>query len=252
MKQKYLLFSLHDCAPQHMDRLIKAERLIQEMGVEKATYLWVPNFHHQGVSSENLQFTQWCQKNRDIQIEWFLHGYYHLATEASKSQKNNSKISASWIKEQYLTAGEGEFLHLSAREVNERLNQGIIDFQKTFQKKPSGFVAPAWLYNEHLTHQLTTLQNMFYENHIYTYHTSGKKIFCPSITWATRTPLLLQGSRIVPKLLVRILTQFSVLRIAIHPHDLDHSHAVNSIKSVVETALKTHKAILPSQLIQEV
>src|SRR4029078_16292 len=40
-----LLISLHDVTPFHFAPLLKAEALFQEMGLQKLTYLFIPNYH---------------------------------------------------------------------------------------------------------------------------------------------------------------------------------------------------------------
>ena len=246
--KKALLFSIHDCAPQHLDRLRRAEELIQNCGLNKAVYLWVPFFHNRYRSLENPAFLEWCQQKRSIQVQWYLHGYYHLAGINQTLIEKTTGKPLTWIKENYLTEGEGEFMHLSSREVSERLIKGISEYKSVFGQIPAGFVAPAWLYNAHLVDHLHQNGSFFYENHFYIYHTSGKKWWCPALTWATRTPFLKWGSQITPPLLVRALNRAPLIRIAIHPHDMDHPSIVKSIERVLKYALKDRTPLWPSEI----
>ena len=57
------------------------------------------------------------------------------------------------------------------------------------------------------------------------------------ITWATRTPLLKYASIAAAPILSHVWKTAEVLRVAIHPFDLDHDQTVASIRNVLSTVL---------------
>ena len=62
--------ALHDVAPFHLDRVRRAEALMARAGVEKATFLLVPDFHHRGDSAKDERFVKWCRGPHPFEIEW--------------------------------------------------------------------------------------------------------------------------------------------------------------------------------------
>ena len=143
-----LLISLHDVTPFHFDRLRKAEALFQEIGLRKLTYLFIPNYHGRFPSAEHPEFVAWCRAPRHFEVEWQLHGDHHLEVLSSA---NGQTISwADQWRRRFLTAGEGEFLLLDAEAQRAKLASGRAVFQQCLGHEPSGFVAPAWLFNSKL------------------------------------------------------------------------------------------------------
>lgn len=79
-----LLVSLHDVTPFHLPRLQKAEALCEALGVEKMSFLLIPDYHSLGRSDLSPDFVAWCRRDRAFDVEWFLHGYTH-ADEAPEA-----------------------------------------------------------------------------------------------------------------------------------------------------------------------
>ena len=85
-----LLISLHDVTPFHFARLLKAEALFQEMGLQKLTYLFIPNYHGRFASAGHPEFVAWCRRPRSFDVEWQLHGDHHLEAAASAKGRPGS------------------------------------------------------------------------------------------------------------------------------------------------------------------
>jgi uncharacterized protein len=232
-----LLISLHDVTPFHFDRLRKAEALFQEIGLRKLTYLFIPNYHGRFPSAEHPEFVAWCRAPRHFEVEWQLHGDHHLEVLSSA---NGQTISwADQWRRRFLTAGEGEFLLLDAEAQRAKLASGRAVFQQCLGHEPSGFVAPAWLFNSKL---IALLKEMGFQStedrHRIFALRGGRSLRSPVITWATRTTLLKYGSIAAAPVLGQLWQTVEVLRVAIHPFDLDHHQTVSSIRRLLDRVVQ--------------
>jgi predicted deacetylase len=141
-----------------------------------------------------------------------------------------------------LTAGEAEFLALRGDELRHRLARGIESFRACVGTEPAGFVAPAWLFNAQLLPALARAGIAVTEDHQWVYEvTAGQRLRIPVITWATRTGLRRVGSRLLAPLLLRHWADLPVIRVAIHPADVDHPATVRSIEGVLASALTSRQ-----------
>lgn len=229
-----LLISLHDVTPAHWDRVRAAEALFERLGVDRVMYLLVPDYHHEWDIRRFADFRTWCRAPRAFQIQWFLHGYVHRA------DLSLSSALADRLKQQWLTAGEGEFLSLDACEIRKRLQAGVDAFEDAVGVRPDGFVPPAWLANANLAPALKSARITFTEDHRRIHDLArGRAIECPVITWATRTPLLKYGSLVMCPALFRRWRHHPVLRVALHPTDFNHTVTVRSVEALLRRALRT-------------
>ena len=233
-----LLLSLHDVTPHHFARLMRAEALFRELGVTHATYLVVPRYHGAYAIEAEHRFQAWCRAARPFAVRWCLHGYHH-----EEERTHGDSSFRNWISRQLLTAGEGEFLSLPERELNGRLDRGCEAFKACFCECPTGFVAPAWLFNRSLIPVLRRRGFAWTEDHWRIYdlqrHTA---INAPVVTWASRTFVRRWGSVLLAPALLHRWREQPVLRIAVHPFDFDDGRLVNSIREVLVKAMR-HRAL---------
>jgi predicted deacetylase len=247
---RYVLISLHDVTPFHLERLQHAENLLKELGIEKVTYLFIPDYHSRTPTlrpAESKAYRIWINQKRPFQIQWVLHGYTHKGPGAMTT----SRLSAiARLKNRFLTANEAEFLHLDRLGTLERIQQGRRSFVRHLEVTPEGFIAPAWLYNEHLFACLKELGFLFTENHRRIQLLSRSRyLYAPVITWATRTLWRKYSSQLICPVLSRIWSGQKVIRIAMHPFDFDHPSTVASIRKVISGAIKYRKQAIYSQLV---
>jgi uncharacterized protein len=236
MRGRTLLLSLHDVTPRHAGRLARAEALLRDLGVTHATYLLVPDYHRGWPVETDVEFSSWCRAPRPFAVDWCLHGYYHEEPTAGRADRFSWRA---WLQRRFLTAGEGEFLGLSAADVGDRIDMGRDAFKGCLGADPMAFVAPAWLFNRALMPALAERGFAWTEDHTRIHdlqrHTA---IDAPVIRWASRTRARRWGSiRLAPRLLRR-WHDTPILRIALHPLDFDHPRIVETIGDTIATALR--------------
>jgi uncharacterized protein len=226
--------SLHDVAPFHLDRLRRAEDVLERLGVTRITYLLVPDYHGRGRADLDDAFVAWCRAPRPFAVRWALHGYTHRDDAPADARRT----PAERLKARQLTGGEGEFLRRDAAVLEDRLCRGMRVFRAVVGREPAGFVAPAWLHTPVLPPLLARLGFAWTEDHRAIHRLrDGRAVPAPVITWATRTPLRTWTSVRGTPLLLRRWRERPVLRLAVHPFDFDHRETVASISRVWRQAL---------------
>jgi predicted deacetylase len=246
---RYLIVSLHDVAPVHLQRMRRAEALFRALGINRVQYLFVPSFHGRYRASEYPEFLDWCRRDRSFQVSWWLHGYYHQERPSETELEPLSFTDR--LKRRFLTAGEGEFLTLDAAMQRQRLKAGLEEFSHCFQgAKAAGFVPPAWLFKPAvLLPLLKELELPYTEDHRYLYNVNrGATLPAPVITWATRTWFHKYGSLLVCPLRAQLFHNVEVVRVALHPHDFDHLLTARNIEQVLRRLKKNRILALPETL----
>ena len=227
-----VLISLHDVTPAHRHRLERADLMFADLGVSRVSYFVVPNFHGMHPLRCDSSFADWCTRPRPFEVDWVLHGYYHLETGRPPASPTAA------VKRALLTGGEGEFLSLTHTMQRERLLRGLATL-KDLGMAPDAFVPPAWLSNRHLHLALREVGLTYTEDHWFvTDVTNGTRRLAPAIAWATRSMVHRVGSRLVCPLAARLTAALQAVRIAVHPHDLDHPATRAQIHDVVRGALR--------------
>src|SRR6266699_6462290 len=80
----FVVVSLHDVAPTNQQI---ADTIISELarhGVRVCSLLVVPDYHHQGVFTENRQFVSWLRGLAAEGHEIVIHGYFHERPRRAK------------------------------------------------------------------------------------------------------------------------------------------------------------------------
>jgi predicted deacetylase len=245
VEEPALLVALHDVTPAHAARLARAEQLLSALGLTSVVYLYVPDFHGRGAAHADAQFAAWCRAPRPYRVDWFLHGYFH--EERQRDRQGQPATPVDWFARRFLTDGEGEFLGLRGRALQERVQTGIQSMARAVGRLPAGFVAPAWLYNDDLLPVLQQLGVRFAESHFHVFDLQAQEaIAAPVITWASRTHLHRLSSRVCASVERRLWRGKPLVRVALHPADFDHPGIVASIARTIG-ALKTGRRVIGCQ-----
>jgi predicted deacetylase len=232
-----VLVSLHDVTPAHQSRLDRAERLIARLGVREVAYLFVPHYHGIVRADHDEAFIDWCRRPRDWHVTWALHGLRHREDVRLGRLPLRQAIAR-----RLLTDGEGEFLALSQSAVHARLATGGRVFESCLGVMPRVFVAPAWLYNEHLLPALVARGYRYAEDRRFVQDLGrGVRHDCPAITWSSRSGWRRALSGLVTRELLRRWSALPAIRVALHPLDFDHPQAERSIDIVLGRALEARE-----------
>lgn len=238
-----LLFAMHDATPFHLVRMRRAERLFAEWGVQKATYLLVPNYHGNCRSDQSSEFIDWCHQARPFDVSWCLHGFYHL----HKSEPGDPQPSALQKLGDRIWHGshdEGEFRDLHSAAVESRLASGREIYARCLGSEPTGFIAPKWMQSQQVQPVLRKQGFAWNEDDRHVYHfPTGRVLSAPVITWATRTLVRKYVSIYGCPMLLRRYRDVPLLRIAVHPFDFDHPETIATIEHVVTRAVAAREQL---------
>ncbi|TNE67819.1 MAG: DUF2334 domain-containing protein [Alphaproteobacteria bacterium] len=245
---KKILFSIHDVTPRHFDRLLEIDSFLQRTSIgHNYAMLVVPNFWGEWPIEKHPEFCHWLKQKSDNGVEMILHGFSH-----KDDCQHHSHIDR--LKARKLTAGEGEFLGLSALEATNRVQSGLECLEGILGRKVSGFIAPAWLYGEAALDVLQEQGIKFAEDHwrIWSPKT-GRELLknSPVISYASRSVPRIIGSLVWSKLATRLLAPMDVIRMALHPHDFDKKALVNEIDRALNALLKHRTPIIYDTFISQ-
>lgn len=242
--KKRLLVSIHDVGPRfapEIDQL--ADRLAHSLGGFSFAMLVVPNHWHENPLRADSAFAGKLREWSANGVEMFVHGWFH------RDEAMHSDLSR--FKARHLTAGEGEFLGLSATEAARRMADGNALLEDIIGRPTSGFVAPAWLYGPGALEALTTSGFAIAEDHlrVWSPRTGATLARGPVITWASRSRMRTASSLAFAAFARTALKPLKDVRIAVHPGDLAKASIMSSIDRTVHSFGATRRTSRYSDLL---
>lgn len=228
---RLLLASIHDVSPRfysEVDQL--ADKLCRHVG-HRLAMLVVPNHWRNSPILPGSPFATRLREWADAGIEMFLHGYYHRDNVSHSGAANR-------LRARVMTASEGEFLGLSRADAASRIAKGRGLIEDVIGRPIDGFVAPAWLYGPGSIEALRDAAVPIAEDHfqVWSPKTGERLAAGPVITWASRTNLRLASSLAAAAVLRH--APLKVLRIGVHPPDIDHPALLRSIDKTFQRATR--------------
>jgi predicted deacetylase len=234
LAQKSLIVSLHDAHPGSQAQIAEQVAFLKTYGITCSSILVVPNFHHTGSILGNKGF---CDTVSDWQAqghELVLHGYFH-----DREESPPEKLSTLFWTRLY-TNREAEFLDLPPETARQRLEQGRAIFEARGWRG-RGFVAPAWLMAEGLTNLLAEM------GFAYTTRVGEITPLLPgvnrvkssrSLCYSTRAAWRRFASGIWNKHLYGRLRETDLIRLSLHPRDLEFPLMRRQIDQILRASLK--------------
>ena len=223
---------------------------LAQAGVPFCSLLVVPDYHHLGRSLGEPGFAEWLRGLAALGHEIVIHGFYHERARGvgeSNRQKFVTRI---------YTADEGEFYDLDYAEAADRLCDAKREFfEHDFD--PAGFIAPAWLLGAEARRAVvdagfrytTTLR-------VVDDFATDQQFISQSLVYSVRSAWRRVASVCWNRMLFRRLTNNSLLRIGLHPPDIDHEKIWRQIGALVREALldrqsTTYQGWLDEQSIRD-
>ena len=195
--------------------------------------LIVPNFWHEWPLADHPEFLAWLRERIDNGVEPILHGYFHV---------DESEHNSAWdrLKGQTMTASEGEFLGLSQESARARIVAGQRLLRNHLGVTPEVFVAPAWLYSAGTRAALSEIGFAVAEDHLQVWSPKTRTTLarCPVLSYASRSRTRIAASWLWSRLTTALLGRLPVLRLAIHPHDLDVPTLENELDRALAVLLR--------------
>ena len=237
MTGRRLLASVHDVTPVHaarLDRLVPAVEAI--VGQGRFALLVVPDFHRKGSLTGDAGFARRLRGWAEAGCEIFLHGFTHV------DESRHAGAVARW-KASRMTAGEGEFLGLSTRDAEARIAAGRDMVEQLTGRPIAGFVAPAWLYGEDSLAALAAQNIRMIEDHFRVWNPQTSAVLArgPVVTYASRSRARIASSILWSRLATTLLAPAPVVRVAVHPHDVDSPRLMVEIARALASFARSHR-----------
>jgi predicted deacetylase len=242
---KNLVVSLHDVSPLTQPLCEKIVLDLYEVGIGKMSLLIIPNHHGRAPITENARFQRWLLGKVNAGNEPVLHGYFH------RRPANNADSWFSRLTTEFYTAGEGEFFDLSFDRAIKLLRAGLSDLA-FLPRKVAGFIAPAWLLSEPGERAVESL------GFAYTTRIGSIQIFEPpaeirsrSLVWSTRASWRVGASLCWNAALAIASSSRPVLRISIHPADVQRKPVWEQIRRIITLAARRRECVSYEGLVRE-
>ena len=241
--QRALVVSIHDVAPSTRAKVDKILASLAGHGVHTCSLLVVPDYHRLGRSLADRSFCSWLHALAANEHEIVIHGYFH---QRARRREENARAK---IVTRIYTADEGEFFDLGYGEALRLIRKAQEDF-KTHDFHPTGFVAPAWLLGAEAERAVIDA-GMSYTTTLRTvrdYH-GDRTIPSQSLVYSVRSGLRRISSLTWNRSLFRRLTSNPLLRLGIHPPDIDRAAIWRQIGEIVSEALLDRRAMTYRDLL---
>jgi uncharacterized protein len=231
---KTLIVSLHDAHPGSQEAIAEQLAFLAERGVGATSILVVPDFHHGAPVAKDAAFCDAVSSWQAAGHEPVLHGYFHDRRDSPRE----NLATLFWTR--LYTNREAEFLDLPPDEARVRLRRG----RELFAERgwnARGFIAPAWLMAPHLPELLTEL-GFTYTNRLRDIlplgHPGPTPVPSQTLCYSTRAGWRRFGSAIWNKKLFGKLRETNLIRLSLHPRDLEFPLLRRQIDQIVRATVK--------------
>ncbi len=232
--RKTLIVSLHDAHPGSAAAIEEQIAFLAGYGVKAASILVVPDFHHGAPIAKDAGFGEGVSRWQEAGHEIVLHGYYHDRRESPRETLG----TLFWTR--LYTSREAEFLDLPAEEARIRLRRGRELFDERGWRA-HGFIAPAWLMATHVPNLCGEL-GFTYTNTlrelIPLVRGGGRPALASqSLCYSTRAGWRRIASAAWNRQLFGKLRATNLIRLSLHPRDLEFALLRRQIDQIIRAAL---------------
>ncbi len=236
-RTRSLVVSIHDVSPLTFPQVERILTELDAMGVRGCSLLVVPNHHRRAHFLDDPQFCFWLQKRAALGDEIVIHGYVHLR-ERKQEETLTTKLAT-----RVYTANEGEFFDIQGADALRLVSQARQEFKK-LKIDPRGFIAPAWLLSEGGERALKAL-GIAYTTRLGSLEDieTGASYASQSLVWSVRSLWRRLASLCWNPVLYERLRRNPLLRIGIHPPDIDHPAVWRQILKLIRKSLEERSPV---------
>ncbi len=243
--EKFLVVSFHDLAPPCQDLCRDFLEAARGLGVPRVSLLVVPKWRDGPLMNQDPRFTDWLLSLAEAGHEIVLHGYTHL------SGRIRGGLIAQAMGRIY-TAREGEFYQITYDEAHRRLSRGL-DLFRGAGLAVEGFTAPAWLLSGEARRALADLDFLYTTTFGHIEVFPGRRRYsAPVLVFSSRSRGRRWLSRCWAPLWGRINRDSSILRLAVHPGDLQYSAIRETIFDLARQLSSARSVVTYAELARRI
>jgi uncharacterized protein len=192
--------------------------------------LVVPDWHGTAPVEGAPAFAAWVREREAEGAEIFLHGERHDEAGLPRGWRDELRAFGK-------TNREGEFLTLDYTAARDRIDRGL-ERLRTLGLDPVGFVPPAWLARPE-THVAVKDAGLAVSENDATVFVHAKDLQLPSpvLRWSSRGAFRAYASVLQAGARWTLQRTAPVMRIALHPTDLDHPATAASLQRALRAWL---------------
>jgi predicted deacetylase len=221
-----VLLSLHDVAPPFERQLRELWLMCVSRGARPAL-LVVPNWHGEHPLHRSGRFVDWLFARVDQGARVLLHGERH--DEVGTVRRAGDEWRALGR-----TAREGEFLTLDYAEASARIGRGL-EVLARCGLSPVGFVPPAWLARAAAREAARDAGLALFEDASRIYWLrEGRAERVPAVRWSARSRWRADLSALVSEARWVTQGQAPLVRLALHPTDMDDAVVRRSLERALD------------------
>lgn len=225
-----VLVSIHDVAPPFTRQLHELWSLCIGLGVRPAL-LVVPNWHGAHPLEGDRRFVDWLFARADQGARIFLHGERHDEQESARGVMDEWRALGR-------TAREGEFLTLDYAAARARIARGLGTLARC-GLSPIGFVPPAWLARAATREAARDAGLALAEDERRVYLLQeGRSFSAPAVRWSARSSWRAMMSSLVADARWHAHRTSPLVRLALHPTDMDHPETRRSLERSMQRWLQ--------------
>jgi predicted deacetylase len=242
--KKSLVVALHDVCPPFEAEFHSWRKLLDKWGVPRRSIAVVPFQNGASPLRESPTLVDALHEETQVGSEILLHGYTHVHERTYPRMRDR-------FRDRLTTRGCAEFSDLSPEEALERARKGLREIQPFLPTPIRGFTPPGWWMDAHAIQSLDQLAFSFCTTTFGIIDLRrGRTIRAPVIVGLPQSgffPFLLHGYsfRILPV----FLQKQRVLRIALHPYDLDNPRFLRETERLIRQAVEEREICVYGELI---
>ena len=225
-----LIVSFHDLHPGSRAACERFLELASKAGVPRQSLLVVPRWHGSPPFHADAGFVRWLHELAAAGHDLCLHGNTHAAEVIRGGPV--ARLMA-----RFYTNSEGEFYQLTRAEADGKLADGLTCFTRS-NLKIHGFTAPAWLLS---TDGKEALRQMgFHYNTLFSQVElvqEQRTVPAPTLVFSCRSAWRRFVSIHWTRFWMRVHRDSPVLRLAVHPCDLEHPRILQAVLDLLTRAM---------------
>jgi len=218
MRERSIAVAVHDVEPATFERCALIRDWLDDHGIERVTLLVIPAPDLHPFHDRRAEMVDWlseCTARGDAIAQ---HGFQHRRPASAPRRSNPA----------------AEFVGLDADETRRAVEAGR-RVLRLAGVQPRGFVAPAYAYTDALRETLAASFDWWAS--LVCVHARGmpsRKMLAPALTLGTSNSV----KRLTSPWLVRAgaLGAGRLLRLDLHPADLDHPRHIGAVEGVLKRA----------------